>query len=57
METSVNYKDKLVELVTNADAKEQKMLYGIISNLLAAEDYRVLDVFERLIKSIIKKGE
>ena len=51
-----DYKDKIVELVCNIDdEKALKMIYNLISNLLAIDDKRVLSIAERLIRGISRK--
>lgn len=51
-----DYKDKIVELVCNIDdEKSLKMIYNLISNLLAIDDERVLNIAERLIIGVSRK--
>lgn len=50
-----DYKDKIVELVFSVDdVKSLKMIYDLISNLLAIDDERVLSIAKRLIMGITK---
>jgi hypothetical protein len=51
-----DYKDKIIELVCNInDEKSLKMIYSLISTLLAIDDVRVLNIAERLILGITRK--
>lgn len=55
MKDSNYYKDQIVELVQNIDdIKSLKMIYSLISKLLAIDDERVLSIANRLIMGITK---
>lgn len=55
MKDSNYYQDQIVGLVSNIDdIKSLKMIYGLISKLIAIDDERVLNIANRLILGITK---
>lgn len=50
------YKDKIIRLIYSIDdVKTLKMIYSLISKLLAIDDERILDIATRLIIGISRQ--